>query len=143
MRTPDLKLSLWDKLKLVKNHKTMLAKLTSRKLWAALVGAFLAAFGQGLGLDPASVQWAASILVAYILGESHVDSIVQQTKALGEKLLSRKLWAAAIGTTLVALGTALDLPESATQWLATIVITYIGGQSYVDAKKLSQQNAAQ
>jgi hypothetical protein len=53
---------------------TMLEKLQSRKLWAAVVGTLIVTLGQNLGLDPSAVQWAAGIIAAYILGQSHVDA---------------------------------------------------------------------
>ena len=49
------------------------------------------------------------------------------------KLFSRKLWATVAGAALIALGSQLGLPESVYKDLVTLIMTYIAGQSVVDA----------
>ena len=51
----------------------MLAKLKSRKLWAAVLGAALSALGTGLGLDEEQVTKAVYVIVAYLLGQGIAD----------------------------------------------------------------------
>lgn len=74
------KLSVWSKLKVLLFIKklvsdpTMLNKLKSRKLWVSVGAAALAALGTQLGLDPATVTTAVTVLVAYVGGESLVDA---------------------------------------------------------------------
>lgn len=62
-----------------------------------------------------------------------VDTI-QEAHKMG-KLKSRKLWAAVIGSALTALLAQLGVPEHAVLAIAGIVVAYISGQSFVDAKK--------
>jgi hypothetical protein len=56
----------------------------------------------------------------------------KQKKAMMDKLKSRKLWAAVIGSLIVSLGDQLGLSPDATQWLATIVTGYVIGQGIAD-----------
>ena len=49
------------------------------------------------------------------------------------KFFSRKLWAAVAGAALIAFGQQLGLPESIYGDLVTLIMTYIAGQSVVDA----------
>ena len=49
------------------------------------------------------------------------------------KLFSRKLWATVVGAALLTLGQQLGLPESVYKDLLTLLMTYIAGQSAVDA----------
>jgi len=52
-----------------------------------------------------------------------------------EKLSSRKLWAAVISATLVALGGQLEISPDNVQAIVTIAVGYIIGQGGVDAAK--------
>lgn len=54
-----------------------------------------------------------------------------------EKLKSRKFWMAVISAALIVANEGLDLniPKDAVMTLAAVVISYILGQSYVDAQK--------
>ena len=49
-------------------------KLKSRKLWAAVVGATLAALGEGIGLSPETVKWIVAIAGSYIVGQGIADA---------------------------------------------------------------------
>ena len=53
------------------------------------------------------------------------------------KLKSRKLWMAVVSGLLIVAneGLGLDLPNDAVLTVAGVAITYILGQSYVDAKR--------
>lgn len=50
-----------------------------------------------------------------------------------EKLKSRKLWAAVLGSAILTLGQGLGLPADISQWLVTIIVAYIAGQTVVDS----------
>lgn len=52
-----------------------------------------------------------------------------------EKIKSRKLWAAVIGTTLITFGNQVGLTPEMSQWIATIITGYIVGQGIADAGK--------
>jgi len=52
----------------------MLNKLKSRKLWAAVVGTVLVTLGEELGLPADVVQWTATIITGYIVGQGIADS---------------------------------------------------------------------
>jgi len=52
-----------------------------------------------------------------------------------EKLKSRKLWAAVVGTALITFGTQVGLTPEMSQWIATIITGYIVGQGIADAGK--------
>jgi hypothetical protein len=51
----------------------MLAKLKSRKLWAAVVGAAVVALGEQLGLDAAQVEGVVTMLVAFVCAQGFAD----------------------------------------------------------------------
>ncbi|MFZ5641914.1 MAG: hypothetical protein ACOY4Q_14660 [Bacillota bacterium] len=55
-----------------------------------------------------------------------------------EKLKSRKFWMAIVAALLVIFnqGLGFNLPEESIMAVAGIVISYIFGQSYVDAKRV-------
>jgi hypothetical protein len=57
----------------------------------------------------------------------------QAKKIKMNKLKSRKLWAAILGSIIVAAGPQLGLTPDVTQWLATIVTGYVVGQGIADA----------
>ena len=64
-----------DSWSLYRMRGVMLQKLTSRKLWAAVVAASLAVFSQQLGIqDVELVKLGIQALVTFILGESVVDA---------------------------------------------------------------------
>lgn len=52
----------------------MIGKLKSRKLWAAVVGSALVAFGQQIGLSPDVIQWVGTIVTGYIVGQGIADA---------------------------------------------------------------------
>ena len=56
-----------------------------------------------------------------------------------EKLASRKLWAAVVGAALATLGNHLGLSPDIVQTAVTVIMTYIGGQSIVDAVAASRK----
>ena len=51
----------------------MLAKLQSRKLWAAVLGSALAALGSQLGLTEEQTTQIVAVVVAYVLGQGIAD----------------------------------------------------------------------
>ena len=58
----------------------MKEKLASRKLWAAVVGSALAAFGNQLGISPEVTTTIVQLIVAYIAGQSVVDAVAANRK---------------------------------------------------------------
>lgn len=58
----------------------MLEKLKSRKLWAAVVGSVVVALGDQLGLAPETVQWVATLLTGYVVGQGIADAGAQGAK---------------------------------------------------------------
>lgn len=50
-----------------------------------------------------------------------------------DKLKSRKLWAAVLGSVIVTLGSQLGLDPEVVQWVGTIVTGYVVGQGIADA----------
>ena len=51
-----------------------------------------------------------------------------------EKIASRKLWITILGAALTTLNGAIQLvPDETMQWILGLLMTYIGGQSVVDA----------
>jgi hypothetical protein len=50
-----------------------------------------------------------------------------------DKLKSRKLWAAIVGSVILSFGDQLGLSPDVTQWIGTIVTGYIVGQGIADA----------
>lgn len=53
----------------------MKEKFLSRKLWAAVIGAALTAFGTNLGVDPGMVDNLVNLLMVYIVGQAGVDIV--------------------------------------------------------------------
>jgi hypothetical protein len=51
----------------------MFEKLKSRKLWAAVIGGAVAAFGNALGLDEGTVHHLVTVIVGYIVGQGIAD----------------------------------------------------------------------
>lgn len=54
--------------------KTMIAKLKSRKLWAAILGAALLSLGDAVGLTPELTQGIVTIITGYIIGQGIADA---------------------------------------------------------------------
>ncbi len=54
--------------------KTMIAKLKSRKLWAAILGAALLSLGNAVGLTPELTQGIVTIITGYIIGQGIADA---------------------------------------------------------------------
>lgn len=75
-RNPPPKLSLWDKLKLLRllNDKTMFEKLKSRKLWATVIGAAVVTLGQQLGLSEDFITSVVTLISAYVVGQGIADA---------------------------------------------------------------------
>lgn len=73
---PEPKLSWWDKLKLLRfaNDKTMIDKLKSRKLWATVIGAAVAALGGELGIGEDLVTKIVALVSAYVIGQGIADA---------------------------------------------------------------------
>lgn len=63
-----------------RRNKKMKNKLLSRKLWMAIFGALLPVLNQefNLGLNTDTVIASAGAIVAYILGQAHVDAKTAQ-----------------------------------------------------------------
>jgi hypothetical protein len=62
------------------DKEVMKEKLASRKLWAAVVGSALAAFGNQLGISPEVTTTIVQLIVAYIAGQSVVDAVAANRK---------------------------------------------------------------
>ena len=58
---------------------------------------------------------------------------LKTNKDMLNKLKSRKLWAAVIGSVIVAIGEQLGLSQEVIQWIATIATGYVVGQGIADA----------
>ena len=65
----------WELLKLYRGREKVLAKLGSRKLWAAVIGAAMVALGGQLGLPEDTTDKLVAIIVAYIIGQGAVDAM--------------------------------------------------------------------
>lgn len=64
---------------------------------------------------------------------SVVKSKLEEPK-MKEKMASRKLWVTVIGAALTTLNGAVGLvPDETMQWVLGLLMTYLGGQSVVDA----------
>jgi hypothetical protein len=63
-----------------RRKKKMKSKLLSRKLWMAIFGALLPIINQefNLGLNTDTIIASAGAIVAYIIGQAHVDAKVAQ-----------------------------------------------------------------
>lgn len=70
----------------------------------------------------------------FIKEVSKTADTIQEAHKMG-KLKSRKLWAMILGSALTALLNQLGVPDETVKYIAGIVIAYIAGQSFVDAKK--------
>jgi len=60
------------------------AKLSSRKLWIALIAALLPVISQAMGGDiplAEALQLSAGIAVSYIFGQSYVDAAASKVTA--------------------------------------------------------------
>jgi len=76
-RLPSPSLEAWALGKVIiyqlNKYKPMFEKLKSRKLWAAVIGGAVSAFGGALGLDETTVQHIVTVLVGYIVGQGIAD----------------------------------------------------------------------
>jgi hypothetical protein len=79
---PDLRLSLWAKLKLLKvvRSPAMYEKLKSRKLWVTVVTAALVTLGSQMGIDEATTTKLVGIAAAYLLGQGIADAATPTKK---------------------------------------------------------------
>ena len=64
----------WELWKLYRGRTEMLAKLGSRKLWAAVIGAALVALGGQLGLPDETTTKIVELIMVYIVGQGVVDA---------------------------------------------------------------------
>jgi hypothetical protein len=65
----------WEFFKLYRRREAVLAKLGSRKLWAAVIGAAMVTIGGQLGLPEDTTDKLVAIVVAYIVGQGVVDAV--------------------------------------------------------------------
>ena len=68
------------------------------------------------------LQWA----LFYLRYKNQIPKMI-------DKLKSRKLWAAIVGSVILSFGDQLGLSPDVTQWIGTIVTGYIVGQGIADA----------
>jgi hypothetical protein len=61
-------------IQLLTKNKAMIDKFKSRKLWATVIGAALVALGDQLGLDAETVQWIATLITGYVIGQGIADT---------------------------------------------------------------------
>lgn len=73
-RRDKLGLTPFDWFQLFLRRDDMLDKLKSRKLWAAVAGSALGTFLAQLGLSELMIGTILSPVIAYILGEAHIDA---------------------------------------------------------------------
>jgi hypothetical protein len=59
--------------------------------------------------------------------------LLTKNKDIMQRLKSRKLWATIVGAALLAAGPQFGLTPETTQWVSTIIVGYVLGQSAVDA----------
>lgn len=64
----------WRLFNLYRRREEVFEKLSSRKLWAAVVGATLTAFGGELGMNEDTTTHIVQIVVGYIVGQGVVDA---------------------------------------------------------------------
>jgi hypothetical protein len=64
----------WELFKLWRRREKMFAKLGSRKLWAAVLGAALVALGGQLGIADETTTKIVELVMVYIVGQSVVDA---------------------------------------------------------------------
>jgi hypothetical protein len=130
-----------------------LSLLTSRKLWAALIGVLLLALpllAPGLELDEEALTGLVVTLAAYIVGvavEGGAPFTDQPLAKLRALLGSRKFWAAAVSLAVVTLQ-AFDprFPMTAEQVtpLVSLLAAYIVGTAVEDrGKSLFARGAAE
>ena len=77
MKKDSLGLSVNDWFKLWLRRDDVVSKLTSRKLWATVVAATIAAFGQGIGLPEGAITTIVGLVTKYILAQAAVDAAAQ------------------------------------------------------------------
>ena len=53
----------------------MMEKLTSRKLWVAVLGSAATVFAENLGLEGEAIQQIIQVVSVYILGQGAVDAM--------------------------------------------------------------------
>ncbi len=70
-----MKLSLINKLRLYRltQNKAMIEKLKSRKLWATVIAAALAALGGQLGVSHDLIENIVQLVMAYVIGQGIAD----------------------------------------------------------------------
>lgn len=71
--------------------KELVNRLTSRKLFAALVAAFVASLGEQLGLGDREVQSIVTFSTAFIIGQG-IEGVAAPLRGFVDRFKSRKLW---------------------------------------------------
>lgn len=117
----------------------------SRKLFMALFGAIIVVLNQQLGwsLDAESIYGAGSLIISYILGQSLVDTNgTGQFAPLLEKLKSKKLWAAVVGSIIIVLNDTFKwgMDANSIYMLAGTGVSFILGKSAISVVKAAGGN---
>jgi hypothetical protein len=112
----------------------------SRKLLMAVFGAIILVLNQQLGwsLDPDSIIGACSLIISFIIGQSIVDTNgLGQYAPLIEKLKSKKLWTALVGSIVIVLNDTYHWGMSADSiyMLAGTGVSFIIGKSAISVVK--------
>lgn len=79
----SLGLTPGDWFKLWLRRDDMFSKLSSRKLWATVAAAAIAAFGGGLGIPEAAIHQIVQLVTVYIIGQAVVDTGTVVSKPKG------------------------------------------------------------
>lgn len=108
----------------------MIQKLTSRKLLAVLISAFVVALGSQLGFGDREVQSVVTLSTGFILGQG-IEGIAAPLRSLKERLISRKLWVYVGLTVLAAFTNEIGINPLLVDSLAT----YFIGQGLSDFGK--------
>lgn len=115
----------------VKTHThLMIQKLTSRKLLAVLISAFVVALGSQLGFGEREVQSVVILSTGFILGQG-IEGIAAPLRSLKDRLMSRKLWVYVGLTVFSAFTDEIGINPALVDWLAT----YFIGQGLSDFGK--------
>lgn len=110
------------------NHETWLSKFLKRRGPSRSSASVPAPAVPSAPVPPSLSLWDKLRLARFV-------NNLRNDKAMLEKLKSRKLWVAVLGSALVALGSQLGLPEELTLKVAGLLGVYIIGESAVDFAK--------
>jgi len=112
-------------------------KLTSRKLWVAVITAMFASLAESLGLSGAIQTAIAALGGTYVIGQGIADAGSQGAifRTVGEKLKSRKMWVTLIGVAVITLAKqiGIDIGDAAALVIAAAGGAYNVGQGIADA----------